>query len=210
MSAVDTHPLWRPYEQADLDEVARVRVGARPPRPVEVVAYDAGWPAAYQRLRGRVVAALGDRVLALEHVGSTAVPGLAAKPVIDADLAVADPSDESTYVPALEAAGFALSVREPGWEQHRVLTGEDPRANLHVFGPGAREPRRHVLFRDWLRENQADRAAYGALKTQLAGHGFADVMDYNNHKGQLVHEIYERAFAADPDHPHTPRAADAS
>lgn len=157
MSAVDTHPLWRPYEQADLDEVA----------------------------------ALGVRVLAVEHVGSTAVPGLAAKPVIDADLTVADPSDESTYVPALVEAGFVLSVREPDREQHRVLTCEDPRANLHGFGPGAREPRRHLLFRDRLRENQADRAAYGELKTSLA-------------------EIYERAFAGGPAHPRTRPAADAS
>ncbi|MFC6285111.1 GrpB family protein [Nocardioides sp. GCM10027113] len=203
--ATGTHPLWRPFELADLDEVARARVGGGPSRPVEVVPYDEGWPAAFDRVAARVRDALGDGVLALEHVGSTAVPGLSAKPVIDADLTVADPADEASYVPALEAAGFTLRIREPEWEEHRLLVLDDPRTNLHVFPPGAREPRRHVLFRDWLRGDDEDRAAYGALKAELGGRGFSDAMDYNNHKAALVYDIYERAFAADPGHPHEAR-----
>jgi GrpB-like predicted nucleotidyltransferase (UPF0157 family) len=201
---VPTHPLWRPFGLADLDEVARARVGG-PSRPVVVVPYDETWPAQYTGVVARVRAALGDRVLAVEHVGSTSVPGLAAKPVIDVNLVVADSDDETAYVPALEAAGFVLRVREPEWEKHRVLALEDPRTNLHVWSPGSAEPARTRMFRDWLRSHPEDREAYAALKTELAGRGFAEAMDYNNHKAALVYDIYERAFAADPAHPHDPR-----
>ena len=200
-----THPLWRPYELVDLEEVAKARL-AGPTRPVEVVPYDEGWPAEFARLSTVVHAALGGRVLALEHVGSTAVPGLSAKPVIDADLTVADSGDEATYVPALEDAGFVLRVREPEWEEHRVMGVEDPKTNLHIWSPGSIEALRHRAFRDWLRTHEEDRDAYGALKTELAGRGFGDVMDYNNHKAALVYDIYERAFSADPAHPHDPQA----
>ena len=204
MGQVPTHPLWRPYELADLDEVAKVRVGGQS-RPVEVVAYDDGWPADFVTLSDIVRAALGDRVLALEHVGSTAVPGLAAKPVIDADLTVADSGDEAAYLPDLEAAGFLLRVREPEWEEHRVVAIEAPKTNLHVWSPGSIEPQRHAAFRDWLRTHDADREEYGALKTELAGRGFGDVMDYNNHKAALVYDLYERIFTADPAYEHDPQ-----
>jgi GrpB-like predicted nucleotidyltransferase (UPF0157 family) len=89
-------------------------------------------------------------VLVVEHVGSTAVVGLPAKPVIDIDLTVADSVDEAAYVPALEGVGFRLVIREPWWHEHRCLVHDDPRCNLHVFSPGAPEPVRHRIFRDWL------------------------------------------------------------
>jgi GrpB-like predicted nucleotidyltransferase (UPF0157 family) len=133
------------------------------------------------------------------------VRGLAAKPVIDADLTVADSGDEAAYVPDLEAAGFVLRVREPDWEQHRMFTVPDRSVHLHVFPPGAREPQRHVLFRDWLRSSNDDRAAYATLKTVLARRGFTNQMDYNNHKAAMVYDIYEKVFAADPAHPHDPQ-----
>ncbi len=199
-----THPLWRPFELADLDEVAKARVGGSS-RAVEVVPYDEGWPAQYDGVAARVRAALGDRVRLLEHVGSTSVPGLAAKPVIDVNLVVADSGDEAAYVPALEAAGFVLRIREPDWEQHRVLALEDPNTNLHVFSPGSAEPARTRMFRNWLRDHPDDREAYAALKTELAREGFAEVMDYNNHKAALVYDIYEKLFAADPAHEHDPQ-----
>ena len=200
-----THPLWHPFELADLDEVARVRVGKQPARKITVVPYDEAWSSDFRRLSNVVRAALGDRVLELSHVGSTSVPGLAAKPVIDADLTVADSADETAYVPALEAAGFVLRIREPDWEEHRLLTIEEPSTNLHVFSAGAREPQRHLLFRDWLRTHPADRDAYAELKLQLSTRDFRDGMDYNNHKAALVYDIYERAFSADPGHEHDPR-----
>jgi GrpB-like predicted nucleotidyltransferase (UPF0157 family) len=202
---VPTHPLWRPFELVDLDEVARARVGKPPPRTITVVPYDDRWPSDFARLSSIVRGALGDRVLGLQHIGSTSVPGLAAKPVIDADLTVADSADEAAYVPDLEAAGFSLRIREPDWEEHRLLTFEGPHTNLHVFSPGSPELARHRLFRDWLRTHEDDRAAYAELKTELGSRGFRDGMDYNNHKSELVYDIYERALAADPAHPHDPR-----
>jgi GrpB-like predicted nucleotidyltransferase (UPF0157 family) len=197
------HPLWRPFELADLDEVARVRVGSPRRRSIVVVPYDEAWTDRFAAIEAQVRGALADRVLALSHVGSTAVPGLAAKPVIDVDLTVADSADEPAYLPDLEVAGFSLRVREPDWEQHRLLTDPGLSVNLHVFSAGSPELQRHLLFRDWLRTHPDDRAAYASLKAELAARGFTDVMEYNNHKAALVYDIYERIFAADPDHEHT-------
>ena len=202
-----THPLWRPFELVDLDAAAGVLVEGltRTPRQITVVPYDPSWPSRYEALALLVRSALGDRVLALDHVGSTSVAGLAAKPVIDADLTVADSADEESYVPDLERAGLVLRVREPDWEQHRMLTVPDRSLNLHVFSAGAAEPHRHLLFRDWLRGHAEDRELYAAHKAALAQRGFTDAMDYNNHKAALVYDIYERAFAADPEHGHDPQ-----
>ena len=199
------HPLWRPYEPPTDEEIARARVTPVPPAPVEVVAPDPGWPEDFERVRARILDALGARALSVEHVGSTAVPGLWAKPVIDVDVTVADSGDEASYLPDLEAAGLELRVREPEWEEHRCLRGEDPAANVHVWSTGCIEAGRHLAFRDWLRENEDDRAAYAALKRDLAKQGFTDVMDYNIAKGGLIYDIYERILAGDPAHPHTPR-----
>src|SRR6516165_7493791 len=88
--------------------------------PILLFGYSLEWPALFRREAARVRATLGERVLQLEHVGSTAVPGLAAKPIIDMALAVADSADEPRYVPAMEAAGYVLRIREPDWHQHRL------------------------------------------------------------------------------------------
>ena len=201
-----THPLWRPFELTDLQQSDAAVVGPSPPGIVHVVPYDEAWPERATALLPAIRDALGDRVLALEHVGSTSVPGLAAKPVLDVVLTVADPADEAAYVPALEPLGLVLHIREPEWEEHRMLTRPDRSVNLHVFGPTATEPHRLVAFRDWLRPHDDDRAAYGALKTSLADQGFERVMDYNNHKAELVYDIYERIFVADRAHEHDPQA----
>ena len=201
-----THPLWRPFEPVDLVAAASALLGAPNLAPVTVVGYDDHWPQAYAMLQARIADALGPLALAVEHVGSTAVPGLAAKPVIDVDLTVPDSADEAAYLPALEEAGFELRRREPEWEEHRLLTATVPaRANLHVWSPGAIEPRRHVAFRDWLRSHAGDRQGYAALKADLGTRGFVDGNDYNNHKAGFVYDVYERIFVADPEHEHTPR-----
>ena len=183
--------------------MAKVRVGGPPTHRIEVVDYDETWPDRFAALEATVRDALGDRVVALSHVGPRRVPGLAAKPVIDADLTVADSADEAAYVPALEAAGFQLRIREPDWEEHRLLVPADLSIHLHVFSPEAREPRRHLMFRDWLRAHPEDREAYAEHKRGLVG--FTDGMDYNNHKAALVYDLYEKAFAGDPAHPHDPQ-----
>jgi GrpB-like predicted nucleotidyltransferase (UPF0157 family) len=166
---------------------------------VAVVPYAVSWPETFAEVERQVREALGFRVLSLEHVGSTSVPGLAAKPVIDVDLVVADPDDEAAYVPPLERAGFVLRIREPWWYRHRLLRHDDPRANLHVFGPESPEPVRHRLFRDWLRSHPGDRELYASVKREAAhaaNAGGESVEQYNARKQQVLREIYARAFEA--------------
>ena len=173
--------------------------GAGPEIGIEVIDPDPDWPRQYDGLASRIREALGWRVLQLDHVGSTAVPGLPAKPMIDIDLTVADPGREQDYVPALEAAGFRLRVREPWWHGHRVLRADEPPCNLHVFGFDSPELIKHRIFRDWLRGNPGDRDRYAAIKRQAAADANAaaeHVMQYNARKQQVIREIYYRAFTA--------------
>jgi GrpB-like predicted nucleotidyltransferase (UPF0157 family) len=173
--------------------------GTAPARDIEISDPDPTWPRRYDDLANRIREALGWRVLQLEHVGSTAVPGLAAKPVIDIDLIVADPGRERDYVPALEVAGFRLTIREPWRYGHRALVADQPRCNLHVYGFDSPEPARHRIFRDWLGGNPRDRDRYAAAKRQAASEanaGGEHVMQYNARKQQVVREIYHRAFLA--------------
>ena len=173
--------------------------GAGPGTGIEMTDPDPSWPQQYDSLAGRIREALGWRVLQLEHVGSTAVPGLAAKPVIDIAVTVADPGREHGYVPALEAAGFQLLIREPWWYGHRMLQAGGPPGNLHVFGSGSPELIRHRIFRDWLRGNPGDRGRYAAAKRRAASAANAageHVMAYNARKQQVIREIYHRAFTA--------------
>jgi GrpB-like predicted nucleotidyltransferase (UPF0157 family) len=132
-------------------------------------------------------------------VGSTSVPGLPAKPVIDIDLTVADPGREQDYVPALERTGFRLVIREPWWRGHRLLRADEPPCNLHVFGFDSPELVKHRIFRDWLRGNPDERDRYAAAKRQAAAEANArgeHVMQYNARKQQVIREIYHRAFVA--------------
>ncbi|MDE1480052.1 GrpB family protein [Xenorhabdus bovienii] len=160
---------------------------------IGVVAYNPEWVATWQQLSESIKKTLGNIVLHIEHVGSTAVPGLAAKPVIDIDLIVLDPIQEQTYVPALEQLGYDLTVREPSFYQHRCLRLAKPRVNLHVFGPDCPEHIRHILFRDWLREHPEDCQRYMAAKIN-AKDNVSQVMHYNQRKEQVVREIYQRIF----------------
>lgn len=162
---------------------------------IEVQAYDANWPVLYQRLSQEILEALGSKALTIAHVGSTAVIGLPAKPVIDIDVLVADPQQEDDYVPALEALGYELSIRERSWYQHRMLRQEDPRVNLHVFGPDCPEHIRHILFRDWLGTHPEDLQRYADAKTQ-AKEGVSNVQDYNQRKQAVVRDIYRKIFQA--------------
>jgi GrpB-like predicted nucleotidyltransferase (UPF0157 family) len=173
--------------------------GYRPRRDIRVVDPDPAWPDSFAGLAARIRAALGDRALAVEHVGSTSVAGLPAKPIIDIDLTVADSADESAYVPALENAGFQLVVREPWWQEHRCFVHDEPRCNLHVFSPDAAEPVRHRIFRDWLRMHPDDLALYRDSKLAAAAAANAageHVMEYNARKESVIREIYDRAFRA--------------
>ena len=138
---------------------------------------------------------LGDRALLLEHVGSTSIPGLAAKPIIDMLLAVADSADEAAYVPALEAAGYSLRIREIDWYEHRMFKGPDTDINLHVFSRGCPEVERMLQFRDWLRGHAADRDHYARTKLALAGREWKYVQNYADAKTAVIEEIRARARA---------------
>ena len=160
---------------------------------ITMVGYDSEWPRTFTAIARRVAEALGGRMVRLEHVGSTAVPGLEAKPIIDVLLVVADSSDEAAYVPALEAAGFALKFREPGWYEHRLFNGPDVPLNLHVFSNGCPEVDRMIRFRDRLRENPDDRSVYGEAKRLLAAREWQSVDEYARAKTDVVAEILRRA-----------------
>jgi GrpB-like predicted nucleotidyltransferase (UPF0157 family) len=162
---------------------------------IHLAEYDPAWPALFEREAERIRAALGPKALRIEHVGSTSVPGLAAKPVLDVDLVVADSSDEDAYVPELEAAGYVLHIREPDWFEHRLFKGPDTNVNLHTFSEGCEEVDRMVAFRDWLRAHDDDRERYLAAKRELAARKCKYVQNYADAKSQVVAEILTRALA---------------
>ena len=168
--------------------------------PITFAEYDPGWPALFGREETRIRAVLGDRVVEIEHTGSTSVPGLAAKPVIDITMTVADATDEPDYVPDLEAAGYRLAIREaePDWYEHRVFKGPDTNINLHVFSAGSPELERMVGFRDWLRTHDEDRDLYEATKRDLVGREWKYVQNYADAKSEVVETIAARAGLPGP------------
>jgi GrpB-like predicted nucleotidyltransferase (UPF0157 family) len=189
-----TGPAGDPPPVSDADLQA-ITVGERKPHnaPVTLVDYDPAWPALFERERARILEALGATVVRIEHTGSTSVPGLAAKPIIDITLIVPDSSDEAAYVPALEAAGYVLRIREPHWHEHRLLRGPDTDANVHVFSPDSPELARMVGFRDWLRTHDEDRELYERTKRELAARTWRHVQHYADAKTAVVEEIIARA-----------------
>ena len=194
--------ITRHHEESEV-----VYVGAHPTGyVVRIEEPDPRWPQRYRELEEQLTAVLGDRLLAVQHIGSTSVPGLPAKPIIDIDVAVADPVDEAAYVPALESIGLVHWLTEPGWHEHRLfkMLGE-PRVHVHVFGPDCPELVRHRMFRDWLIDHPDDRGRYAAAKRSALArvgdtgqeHGALGFgMRYNQVKQPVVREIYERMFAA--------------
>jgi GrpB-like predicted nucleotidyltransferase (UPF0157 family) len=177
------------------DELRKITIGDLAPisGPVELVEYDPAWPGLFEREAQRIRTALGDRVRLLEHTGSTSVPGLAAKPIIDMTLAVPDSGAEDAYLPALEAAGYVLRIREPDWYEHRVFKGPDTNVNLHVFSEGCPEIDRMLRFRDRLRSDAGDRELYERTKRALAAREWTYVQDYADAKTEVVSEIVARA-----------------
>lgn len=177
-------------------ELAKIAVGGPPAKlssPIEIHDYDPRWPAQFDAAQARIRSALGGQVVELAHVGSTSVPGLAAKDLIDIDLIVADPSDEASYRGAIEEIGYELRVREPDWYEHRMFRGFDPNVNLHVFGPDCEEHARLIIFRDWLRSHPADRDLYAATKREIAGRDLTFVAEYSAAKSVVISDILRRA-----------------
>ncbi|MDT7727329.1 MAG: hypothetical protein QOI21_3905 [Actinomycetota bacterium] len=164
---------------------------------VTLVDYDPRWPELYDREAARIRGVLGDRVVQLEHVGSTSVPGLCAKPIVDILLIVPDSSDEPTYLPDLENAGYRLVIREPDWEAHRAFKGPDTNINLHVYSTSTKEIERYLLFRDRLRAHDSERELYAATKRELAQRTWKYIQHYADAKTAVIDEILGRARAAE-------------
>ena len=181
------------------EEIQARRVGAIVPHnaPITLAEYDPRWPTLFDREAARIRAILGSTAILVEHAGSTSVPGLAAKPIIDIVLAVPDSADEQAYLPALEEAGYVLRIREPDWFEHRLFKGPDTDINLHIFTSGSTEIDRMLLFRDWLRGHDADRDAYLLTKRDLAQRAWRHVQHYADAKSAIVEQIISRATAAD-------------
>jgi len=194
--AMRTPPLPKPAGPLTPEQMAARVVGDRPAevtKAITVSPYDPGWPARYRRAESRIRAALGARALAVDHVGSTAVPGLAAKDRVDIDLIVADPTTEDDYVPALAKAGYTLRTREPHWYEHRCLWTDDHTVSVHVFGPDCDEHLRHLILRDWLRAHPADRERYAAVKRQVAAEHPWSMAQYVAGKTAVIVDMLRRA-----------------
>jgi len=180
------------------EQIQKSSVGELKPfdSTITLVEYDRLWPENFAREAKRIRAALGERAIIVEHIGSTSVPGLVAKPIIDILLSVANSADEPSYVPALEAAGYVLRIREPDWHQHRLFKGPDTNINLHVFTQGSEEILRTLTLRDWLRTNEPDRELYARSKRDLASKKWKYVQNYADAKTAVIEEILERAKAS--------------
>ena len=157
--------------------------------------YDVAWPERFEVERAKIASALGDGAIEIQHVGSTAVPGLAAKPIIDICLTIADSADEATYVPALEDAGYEVRVREPDWHEHRMLRTRARDVHIHVFSAGSSEIDRMLAFRDRLRSDPQDRSRYESTKRELAQQDLPTMQDYADAKTDVVADIMSRATA---------------
>ena len=180
------------------DEQIRAATIGDLPEPnatIELAKYDPQWPQLYEREEKRIREALGPKALQIQHVGSTSVRGLAAKPLIDVVLVVADSADEGSYVPELEAVGYLLRIREPEWFEHRLFKGPDTNVNVHTFSEGCEEIDRMIGFRDWLRTHDDDRDLYLAAKRELAAREWKYVQNYADAKSAVVRDILARADA---------------
>ncbi|MFS0881084.1 GrpB family protein [Metabacillus niabensis] len=180
-------------------ELQKVTVGEMKPHnaPITLKDYDPHWPVLFEREAKRIRSILGKKALQVEHVGSTSVPGLCAKPIIDMLLIVTDSGDEASYVPDLEEAGYTLRIREPEWFEHRLFKGPDTDINLHVFSKDVSEVDTMLRFRNWLRTNESDRDNYANTKRNLAQREWKHVQHYADAKSTIVQEIMERANAAE-------------
>ena len=163
---------------------------------IRLADYDPEWPRSFQQEAARIRTALGERAWRIEHVGSTSVPDLPAKPIIDIVLVVADSANETDYAAALQKAGYQLHIREPAWHEHRMFKGPEDRVNLHVFSAGCPEIDRMLAFRDWLRTSVGDREFYARSKRTLAQQPWKYARDYADAKTPIIDEILSRARRA--------------
>ena len=167
-------------------------IGEIEPRAIVIADYDPAWPERFRREEAKIRRSLGEVALTVEHVGSTSVPGLAAKPIVDILLVVEDSGDETSYLPALEEAGYVLRVREPDFDEHRMFRTHEKDVHIHVFSAGSEEIERYLLLRDHLRENDEDRELYAQTKRDLASRDWPSMLHYAEAKTEIIEGIIAR------------------
>ena len=158
-------------------------------KEIRIVDYDPSWPAKFEEHAENIRVALRDMALQIEHIGSTSVPGLAARPKIDILVVVPDSADEDAYVALMETAGYELRLREPDWHEHRFFGPPHKDVNVHVVSRGSTEIRRWLVFRDRLRRNADDRRRYEQTKRELARRKWPDTNAYAAAKSEVIEEI---------------------
>jgi GrpB-like predicted nucleotidyltransferase (UPF0157 family) len=168
-------------------------IGGREAREIVLVPHDPAWAARFALLRSELLRALAGIAVRVEHIGSTAVPGLDAKPIIDIQVGVPDPDDEARLTPPMQALGYELRVREPG--EHRMYRTPARDVHVHIWVAGSDHERRHLVFRDWLRRSPGDRELYAATKRALAKRAWSDSNDYADAKDEVIADITARAEA---------------
>jgi GrpB-like predicted nucleotidyltransferase (UPF0157 family) len=167
-----------------------------------IVEPNPAWPQLFLDTKARIQAAVGSTAVGIHHAGSTSVPGLPAKDILDVDLVVKDIKDEASYVEQLGRAGFLFLFREPAWHQHRFFVdeGDQPNTypiNLHVFGPDCPEVEKHRIFREWLVKTPEDLQLYAKVKRESAAASEAageSMQEYTVRKNKVVQEILNRAY----------------
>jgi len=165
----------------------------RPPVPLVVHDYDPAWQQTYAAWRRGIADALGPAALAIEHVGSTSVPGLAAKPIVDIQVSVADLADEARYVPQLAAVGLVLRSRDEMHRYFRPPAGQPREVHVHVCAAGSQWEHDHLLFRDYLRTDLAACRRYAEAKRVNASRWSGDSWAYTEAKTDVVLDILEQA-----------------
>ena len=180
-------------EWPDKEYLETVLIGGIEKVPIKIVDYDSTWPDFFQKHASRIRATLKDKALRIEHIGSTSVPELGAKPIVDILLVVANSADENAYLPALMAAGYVLRVREPDFDEHRMLRTPTRDVHVHVYSLGSAEIERNLVFRDALRKHAAERERYERVKRDLAARDWPDMNAYADAKTQVIEEIIARA-----------------
>jgi GrpB-like predicted nucleotidyltransferase (UPF0157 family) len=161
--------------------------------PIEVVPYDEKWPATFARWRTVLVEALGPIASRIEHVGSTAVPRLAAKPVVDIQVSVEDQLREEEYAPKIESVGVQLRSRDNEHRYFRPFPGRPRDVHVHVCSASSNWERAHLLFRDYLRQDQAARDEYAAVKLRAAEVWSDDRMAYTEAKDDVIRRTLSQA-----------------
>ena len=171
-------------------------IGGVEKREITIVAYDTDWPRKFERHAGIISGTIGGKALRIEHIGSTAVPGLAAKPIIDILVVVADSADESRYLEQLELAGYILRVRQPDWHEHRMFRTPDGDVHIHIYSAACPEIDRCLTFRNHLRKDESARILYEQTKRELATHNWPDMNAYAGAKTAVIESILAGAHAA--------------